>query len=169
MFKPLEIEGTDCITYEEVLQQLTSLIIESDTTFLGKMASLANASALLAYYVKDINWIGFYLVSTEHEENRLILGPFQGSPACVSIAKGSGVCGTAWQQRKTQVVADVLQFPGHIACDAASRSEIVVPLFSHNTVVGVLDVDSPFVDHFTDEDVAFLEQASLIVSRIFPD
>ena len=168
MFKPLETEGADLITYEEVLQQLKSLIVESDTTFLGRIASLANASALLAHYLQDINWIGFYLVSSQQEKQTLVLGPFQGSVACVSIERGAGVCGTAWKYQKTQVVADVLQFPGHIACDAASRSEVVVPLLSHGTVVGVLDVDSPIIDRFTLDEVTFLEQAAHIISRIFP-
>ena len=140
----------------------------SDVTLLGKISSLANASALLAWYLGDINWVGFYLVQTESEEPQLVLGPFHGAPACVTIAKGKGVCGTAWEQASTQVVPDVLQFPGHIACDAASRSEVVVPLLnSAGVVVGVLDVDSPLVDRFSHEEVSFLQQAAQIVSRIF--
>ena len=167
MFTPLRDESATPQS-DEILQQLESLIVASDDSMLGRISSLANASALLAWYLEDINWVGFYLVQTDSAESQLVLGPFQGSPACVTIAKGKGVCGTAWESGSTQVVPDVLQFPGHIACDAASRSEVVVPLLSHDQVVGVLDVDSPQVDRFSAEDVQFLQGAAQIVSRIFP-
>lgn len=113
-----------------------------------RIANLANASALLMLLLKDINWAGFYLM----EEGRLVLGPFQGKPACIEIPVGRGVCGTAVEKDETQLVTDVHKFPGHIACDAASRSEIVIPIHRKGTVVGVLDIDSPLVSRFDEED-----------------
>lgn len=112
------------------------------------IANLANISALLYTSLPDINWAGFYLA----DEDRLILGPFQGNPACVEIAFGRGVCGMAAAQDKTQLVPDVHLFPGHIACDSASRSEIVIPLHRNGKVIGVLDIDSPSSARFTEED-----------------
>ena len=153
-----------------VLAQLEALISDGNESFLGRMASLANASALLWQSLERINWVGFYLVGTETAGTvrQLILGPFQGPPACVSIAYGKGVCGTAWQKTKTLVVPDVHAFPGHISCDSASRSEVVVPMVVGLSVVGVLDVDSPDPDRFSSSDVDFLEKAAKIVSRIYP-
>ncbi|WP_035155471.1 GAF domain-containing protein [Cohnella thermotolerans] len=119
----------------------------------NRIANLANASALLQTYLTDINWVGFYLL----EEGELVLGPFQGLPACVRIPLGRGVCGTSAARRETIVVEDVHQFPGHIACDAASQSEIVVPLFAGGSLIGVLDIDSPVKGRFTQEDRRFLE------------
>lgn len=138
---------------------------------------LSNAAALLWDALDDINWVGFYLVdpvtvsgaepSTEpsatpsaHEPctPELRLGPFQGKVACVRIPFGRGVCGTAAATKTSQLVEDVHQFPGHIACDSASNSEVVVPIFKDNQVVGVLDIDSPNVARFTQEDLAGLEQ-----------
>ena len=113
---------------------------------------LANASALLYDALEGLNWAGFYLV----KDGVLLLGPFQGKPACVRICSGKGVCGTAWEQDRTQRVPDVHKFPGHIACDSASNSEIVVPIHAHNTVVGVLDIDSPLFDRFSEADEAGL-------------
>lgn len=118
------------------------------------VANLSNASALLYGALRNINWAGFYLMY--HGE--LLLGPFQGKPACVHIAIGKGVCGTAVFLDKTQVVEDVHRFPGHIACDSASASEIVVPLRANGRVVGVLDIDSPSVSRFDREDAGELEQ-----------
>lgn len=109
---------------------------------------LANASALLMGALKDINWSGFYLM----KKGELLLGPFQGKTACVHIAVGRGVCGTAAKEDRVQLVPDVHEFPGHIACDSASRSEIVIPIHHGNTVVGVLDMDSPLIERFTEED-----------------
>ncbi len=119
------------------------------------VSDLANASALLWGALERINWVGFYLF----EGDTLVLGPFQGKPACIEIPKGRGVCGTAAAQDATQLVPDVLSFPGHIACDAASRSEIVVPLHGRGgRVAGVLDIDSAEPARFTEEDRRGLEQ-----------
>ena len=125
---------------------------------------LSNTSALLWDALDDINWVGFYLVDPatvsdlESGIPELRLGPFQGKVACVRIPFGRGVCGTAAATKTSQLVEDVHQFPGHIACDSASNSEVVVPIFKDNQVVGVLDIDSPNVARFTQEDLAGLEQ-----------
>ncbi|MBO4915693.1 MAG: GAF domain-containing protein [Oscillospiraceae bacterium] len=116
-------------------------------------ANLANASALLWSALENINWAGFYLM----EDGILVLGPFQGKPACIEIRPGRGVCGTAVERDETQSVPNVLEFPGHIACDAASRSEVVVPLHKSGLVVGVLDVDSARVGRFSEDDRQGLE------------
>ena len=118
-----------------------------------KIANLSNAAALLYHTLPDLNWAGFYLM----ENGLLVLGPFQGKPACVEIQVGRGVCGTAVAEDRTQLVDDVHQFPGHIACDGASNSEIVVPIHAGGQTVGVLDLDSPRVGRFTEEDRAGLE------------
>lgn len=118
------------------------------------IAILANATALLHQFLKNINWVGFYL--WKHEE--LVLGPFQGLPACIRIAYGKGVCGTAVKERKTQRVADVEQFPGHIVCDVASKSEIVIPIFINEKIYGVLDIDSPIKNRFDETDQTYLEK-----------
>jgi GAF domain-containing protein len=118
------------------------------------LANLANASAHLAQALDRINWCGFYLLRGEE----LVLGPFQGKPACVRIPLGKGVCGTAAVRRETLVVPDVEKFPGHIACDAASRSEIVVPIVNGETLRGVLDIDSPDLARFDETDREGLEQ-----------
>jgi GAF domain-containing protein len=125
------------------------------------IANLANASALIWEALPEINWAGFYV----RRGGELVLGPFQGRPACVRIAIGKGVCGTAAAGRRTIVVEDVNAFPGHIACDAASRSEIVVPLIHAGRLAGVLDVDAPKVGRFDEEDRAGLEAVAEIVSR----
>ena len=117
-------------------------------------ANLANAAALLWQELPDINWAGFYKM----EDGALILGPFQGKPACVRIPVGKGVCGTAVAKDETQLVHDVHQFPGHIACDCASNSEIVVPIHVNGQIWGVLDIDSPYIGRFTEADQAGLEQ-----------
>lgn len=114
---------------------------------------MANASAMLYHAMPDVNWAGFYIV----KNGELLLGPFQGKVACVRIQKGRGVCGTAWDTDSTQLVPDVHAFPGHIACDAASRSEIVVPIHQGEEVVAVLDIDSPVPDRFSEEDREGLE------------
>lgn len=136
--------------YQLLLKQLEALIHdESD-----QMANLANSAALLNQFLSDINWVGFYLM----KEDELVLGPFQGLPACVRIKIGKGVCGTAVSEEKTQRIADVHQFPGHIACDAASQSEIVIPIKHNNKVIGVLDIDSPIKNRFDQLDQTYLEQ-----------
>ena len=124
-----------------------------------EIANLANAAALLYHTLPDLNWAGFYLM----EGGRLVLGPFQGRPACIEIEVGRGVCGTAVREGRTQLVPDVHLFPGHIACDSASNSEIVVPLRVGGGIVGVLDLDSPWPGRFGEEDRAGLEAFAAIV------
>ena len=119
-----------------------------------KVANLANASALIFEKLDRLNWAGFYLV----EDGRLVLNAFQGKVACIEIAIGRGVCGSAVAERRTLVVPDVHKFPGHIACDGASNSEIVVPLFKDDEIFGVLDIDSPVFDRFDENDKAGLEE-----------
>ena len=128
-----------------------------------KTANLANSSALIFNTLPDLNWAGFYLM----EEGRLVLNAFQGKPACIEIAVGRGVCGTAVKEKKTQLVPDVHAFPGHIACDGASNSEIVVPLFSPDgEVLGVLDIDSPQLARFDEDDREGLEEFARIIEKI---
>ncbi|MBO9131206.1 GAF domain-containing protein [Bacillus sp. 165] len=136
--------------FETVIRQLQALIADEPNT----IANLANASSLLNQFLEDINWVGFYLT----EGSQLVLGPFQGLPACVRIPFGRGVCGTAAETGTTQLVADVHQFPGHIACDAASNSEIVVPMIKDGKVIGVLDIDSPNKNRFDQVDQMYLEK-----------
>ena len=136
--------------YNELNRELGALIAgERDL-----IANLANSAALLYHSLPDLNWAGFYLL----KDGELVVGPFQGKPACVRIALGKGVCGTAAQQRKTQVVRDVHEFPGHIACDAASASEIVVPMVRAGQLLGVLDLDSPKLARFDEDDRVGLEK-----------
>lgn len=148
------------IDYGLLAKQIVSLA-EVDTHWLPV---LSNAAALLWDALDDINWAGFYLVdptTTSDLESgipELRLGPFQGKVACVRIPFGRGVCGTAAETKTSQLVEDVHQFPGHIACDSASNSEVVVPIVKDNQVVGVLDIDSPSVARFTQEDLTGLEQ-----------
>ena len=127
------------------------------------ITSLSNASALLNEYLDDINWVGFYLM----QEGDLVLGPFQGKSACVRIKVGRGVCGTAVSEDKTQLVPDVHKFPGHIACDSASNSEIVVPIHHNGEVVAVLDIDSPSFNRFSEEDKTNLEESVKIIEAIW--
>lgn len=126
-----------------------------------RIANLANASALIWDMVPDLNWAGFYFI----EEGKLVLGPFQGKPACIEIPLGSGVCGTAAALDRTMVVPNVHEFPGHIACDCASNSEIVVPLHKDGAVIGVLDIDSPVFSRFSDEDRECFENAARIIEN----
>ncbi len=125
-------------------------------------ANLANAAALLWQQLHGINWAGFYKMT----DGALVLGPFQGKPACIRISVGKGVCGTAVARDETQVVADVHQFPGHIACDCASNSEIVVPIHVDGQVWGVLDIDSPHFARFTEEDRTGLEHFVAILETV---
>ena len=136
--------------YQLLNRQLTALIHGVP----HRIANLANAAALLYNTLPNLNWAGFYLM----ENGLLVLGPFQGKPACIEIRVGRGVCGTAVAEGRTQLVYDVHQFPGHIACDSASNSEIVVPIRAEGRVVGVLDIDSPLVGRFTEEDRTGLEE-----------
>lgn len=150
MFQVKNYSGTREKDYQLVLKQLSALLEgEDDST-----ASLANASALLNQFLDNINWVGFYI----WKQDELVLGPFQGLPACVRIPYGKGVCGTAVKELKTQRVADVSLFPGHIACDVASQSEIVIPIIVNNAIYGVLDIDSPIKDRFDDIDQKYLEE-----------
>ncbi|WP_156257008.1 GAF domain-containing protein [Sandarakinorhabdus oryzae] len=146
------LEGTKPDQYAQLNQQL-ALLIGDERDF---VANMANMAALLFHQLPDLNWAGFYLM----KEGELVLGPFQGKPACIRIPLGRGVCGTAAATRETQVVPDVHAFPGHIACDADSRSEIVVPLIKDGVVVGVLDLDSPRPGRFDEDDRAGLEAAA---------
>lgn len=125
-------------------------------------ANLANASALLWQELEDINWVGFYQL----HQSKLVLGPFQGKPACIEIPVGKGVCGRAAAENKVQRVEDVHAFPGHIACDSASNSEIVLPLYCRGEIWGVLDIDSPSFGRFTREDAQGLEGISAIISNM---
>ncbi|MBI5647159.1 MAG: GAF domain-containing protein [Ignavibacteriae bacterium] len=140
------------LTYPELLVRLDALC----EGWNGDVSLLANAAALIYWSVNDLNWAGFYLM----DGTRLVLGPFHGQPACVFIDEGKGVCGAAASSRATVVVDDVDLFPGHIACDSASRSEIVVPLCVNGDLFGVLDVDSPIRARFGDEEKAFFEAAA---------
>lgn len=128
-----------------------------------KIANLANASALLAQALQDINWVGFYLL----EKNLLILGPFQGKPACIEITVGNGVCGTAVLKDEIMLVKNVHEFPGHIACDNASNSEIVLPIHANGKIVGVLDIDSPSLARFDEDDKNGLSEFVTILEQIF--
>lgn len=141
MFTETEIKD-----YTQLNQMLKGLI-EDET---DRIANLSNASSLLNVFLEDINWVGFYLYDEAADE--LVLGPFQGLPACVRIQNGKGVCGLAFRGNDIFIVDDVTEFPGHIACDANSRSEIVVPIYKDGTPIGVLDIDSPTFDRFTEED-----------------
>ena len=118
------------------------------------LANLSNAAALIWLLIEDINWAGFYLM----KNGKLVLGPFQGKPACINIELGKGVCGKAAQDKNTQLVKDIHDFPGHIACDSASASEIVVPIIVEGEVIGVLDIDSPNINRFDEEDKAGFER-----------
>ncbi len=142
-------------SYADLVEQLTALLDgEPDP-----VANAANTAALLMHMLPELNWAGFYFLRERHE---LVLGPFQGKPACVRIAAGQGVCGAAVARRQSVLVADVHAFPGHIACDAASRSELVVPLMRDGVVEGVIDLDSPALGRFDAEDQAGIEAVARV-------
>lgn len=143
--------------YSILLQQLEGLL-SSET---DPVANMANMAAVLFNGLEKLNWAGFYVLRGD----TLLLGPFQGKPACVRIALGRGVCGTAAQTEQTQLVKNVHEFKGHIACDSASNSEIVIPIFKDNHVWGVLDIDSPVLARFDETDRHFLEQATEIFAK----
>ncbi len=143
-FTPQPLASDKAEAWADLAQQLIALIGDERDA----IANAANTSALLFDLLPDLNWAGFYLM----KQGELVLGPFQGKPACIRIPLGRGVCGTAAATRQSQVVADVHAFPGHIACDAASRSELVVPLLTGETLIGVLDLDSPEPGRFTEAD-----------------
>ncbi len=155
MFEARSIDGgTKPEFYRELAAQLEALLAgESDV-----IANAANTSALLFQMMPDLNWAGFYIMRS----GELVLGPFQGKPACVRIPVGKGVCGAAVAQQKSMLVEDVHAFPGHIACDAASRSELVVPLVGRDGVIGVIDLDSPSAARFDADDQAGIERIAAI-------
>ncbi|MGG0151882.1 GAF domain-containing protein [Bacillus mycoides] len=150
MFTKESYAGSREQQYETVIKQLDALLTGEPNV----VANLSNASALLNQFLDRVNWVGFYVT----EGNQLVLGPFQGMPACVRIPFGRGVCGVAAETKTTQLVADVHQFPGHIACDSASNSEIVVPIMKDGNIIGVLDVDSPEKNRFDEVDQHYLEK-----------
>ena len=143
-------------------QMLNSQVRSLTENVPHRIANLANASAAIWQAMEDINWAGFYIM----EEGKLVLGPFQGKPACIEIPVGKGVCGTAVAERKTQLVYDVHQFPGHIACDSASNSEIVLPIHKDGKVWGVLDIDSPYFSRFTEEDKEGLQKVVAVLEKV---
>lgn len=146
------------VDYDALAAQLTALT--EDVPY--EIANLSNASALLWEHLPEINWAGFYKM----EDGALVLYPFQGKPACIRIPVGRGVCGTAVAEDKVQLVYDVHQFPGHIACDSASNSEIVLPIHVGGEIWGVLDIDSPFIGRFTEEDKAGLEKFVAVLEKV---
>lgn len=155
------------VDYELLTEQLFSLG-EDAPHF---MTLLSNSAALFYEMLPEINWAGFYLtgpflIGSPDAEKELWLGPFGGKPACTRIPYGQGVCGTAWATQKTQLVPDVHAFPGHIACDSASNSEIVIPLRLHETIVGVLDIDSPLLNRFEESDRLGLEKCARLLEDL---
>ena len=143
--------------YNDLIMQLEPLLEDAPTP----ISQLANTSALLNVYLENINWVGFYLF----DGNQLILGPFQGLPACTQIAMGKGVCGTSAIKQEVIRVEDVHLFPGHIACDGASQSEIVLPIIINNQLFGVLDIDSPIKSRFSIDDEIGLKKVVDIIQR----
>ncbi len=148
------------MTQHQTLIKQAIALVEDETDLI---ANLANLSALLYMELEALNWAGFYLL----KGNELVLGPFQGKPACVRIPLGRGVCGTAVAENRTQRVYDVHQFEGHIACDAESNSEIVIPFSVNGKVVGVLDIDSPKIGRFSEDDQQRLENLMTEVEKLF--
>jgi len=146
------------VDYELIIAQLSALT--EDVPY--EIANLSNASALLWQELPDINWAGFYKMA----EGQLVLYPFQGKPACIRIPVGRGVCGTAVAQDAVQLVPDVHKFPGHIACDSASNSEIVLPIHVKGEIWGVLDIDSPYLERFTERDREGLEKFVKVLEQV---
>ena len=143
-----------------LLYEQTKALTENEKDLI---ANLSNISACLNENLDNINWVGFYIM----KNNELVLGPFQGKPACIRIPVGKGVCGTCVKERKIQRVEDVHKFPGHIACDGASNSEIVLPIFKNNEVVAVLDIDSPIFNRFSLEDETKLKEVADYIGNLF--
>lgn len=160
MFASATLSGTKVDQYEQLADQARGLLHgESDRT-----ANAANLASLVFHALPGLNWVGFYF----WDGRELVVGPFQGLPACVRIALGKGVCGTAASTRKTQRVADVDAFPGHIPCDSASRSELVVPLYRGDELIGVFDLDSPELDRFDEDDQRGLERIAALFLESLP-
>ena len=160
MFHPTVYQGTLEENYETVLLQLKGLTYEESDL----IANLSDASALLNQFLEDINWVGLYLNKGEE----LVLGPFQGLPACIRIPFHKGVCGYAATTKQTVVVKNVHEFPGHIACDGATNSEIVLPILKDGELIGVLDIDSPRLNRFNEIDQKYLEQFVQIIVETIP-
>ncbi|MBV8740967.1 MAG: GAF domain-containing protein [Sinobacteraceae bacterium] len=161
-FVPQQYDFSDkAAAYRQLAGELHGLLRDEPDL----IANAANMVALLFHALPDINWAGFYFLRHDAAREELVVGPFQGKPACVRIPLGKGVCGSAAAQRKTLVVPDVHAFPGHIACDAASRSEIVIPLVSAARLLGVLDIDSPHLGRFDAADQSGLEELAAIFVR----
>lgn len=157
------MESVDFIYPEDPVERYELLYRQMEALLEGEsdwVSNLANAAALLNGALRDINWVGFYRM----KNGELLLGPFQGKPACVHIAVGRGVCGTAVQQHAVQIVPDVHRFAGHIACDSGSASELVIPLCQKEKIVGVLDIDSPILNRFSEEDARELEKIAERIS-----
>ena len=157
----MTIEVNDLKNVSKKYNQLTSQLEALLSGESNVVANLSNTSALLNQFFDRINWVGFYLM----EEGELVLGPFQGLPACIRIPIGKGVCGTAVGTKKSIIVPNVNEFPGHIACDAASQSEIVIPIIKNDIVLGVLDVDSPELNRFSEEDRLGLEEVVKVLIK----
>ena len=146
----------------QLMAYMAKRVLEDDKDVI---ASLANLSAVINGYMDKINWAGFYIM----KDGELVLGPFQGLPACIRIQAGKGVCGTAVAERKTQIVEDVHKFPGHIACDSASNSEIVIPIFKNGEVFGVLDIDSPEFSRFGELENKYLSEICALLEKHLAD
>ena len=157
LYYPKNPEEAAMTDYKQLSAQLSALV----KGIPHPIANMANAAALLYNTLDDINWAGFYLM----EKGILVLGPFMGKPACIEIPVGKGVCGTAVAEDKTQLVYNVHEFPGHIACDSASNSEIVIPLRKGGQIIGVLDIDSPSIGRFDEADRAGLEEFAKILEQ----
>ncbi|WML45671.1 GAF domain-containing protein [Neobacillus sp. PS3-40] len=153
MFNVEKYNGNSAEDYELVKKQLHALVHDEK----NQIANLSNASALLNQFLNCINWVGFYLIDADSVDE-LVLGPFQGLPACIRIPLGKGVCGTSAKRIETIRVEDVQKFPGHIACDSASNSEIVIPMIKEGKLIGVLDIDSPEKGRFDETDQKMLEE-----------
>ena len=153
MFAKSTYSGTREEQYTLLIGQVEALIQDEP----NRVANMANAAALLGQFLEKVNWVGFYLVDERPGSKELVLGPFQGLPACVRIPFGKGVCGTSADRLETMLVPDVHAVPGHIACDAASQSEIVIPIVASGELIGVLDIDSPILSRFDDVDQQYLE------------
>lgn len=144
------------MNYDLLYKEIEALLSDEDY----QISRMANMSAFIMESMGDLNWVGFYIVHGDV----LKVGPFQGKPACSNIPKGKGVCGYTWENEKTTVVEDVHEFPGHIACDAASNSEVVIPIFNkEGKMIAELDIDSPKLNRFSKEDVEFLERCAKLI------
>ncbi len=151
----------DAANSEQNYQYLLAAIDDLLASETNIIANLANITAFINGYLDDFNWVGFYLL----EDKTLVLGPFQGGPACIRIPLDKGVCGAAASQRRNICVNDVNQFPGHIACDSASKSEMVLPIYQHDKIYGVLDIDSPILNRFDADDQRYLAEIATKISQ----